>query len=152
MYFLRYKIPDEGETKFRGGFRPGGSVGCFGMIVMFFVNKKVEKISKNRKSLISRNRGFKSELRKSVRRLKERTLSMVSLASSNWKQSRMNLSSSISNISLKERTRRASAVDQSQSQGREVTGRRRHMSMQDRVEMYNTVLALEQEENRFREQ
>ena len=126
MYFLRYKIPDEGETKFRGGFRPGGSVGCFGMIVMFFVNKKVEKISKNRKSLISRNRGFKSELRKSVRynsvyvfsptyktssklivfpsrRLKERTLSMVSLASSNWKQSRMNLSSSSSNISLKER-------------------------------------------------
>ena len=96
------------------------------MIVMFFVNKKVEKINKNRKSLISRNRGFKSELRKSVRynsvyvfspthktsskltvfpsrRLKERTLSMVSLASSNWKQSRMNLSSSISNISLKER-------------------------------------------------
>ena len=67
MYFLIYKIPDEGETKFRGGFRPGGSVGCFGMIVMFFVNKKVEKISKNRKSLISRNRGFKSELRKSVR-------------------------------------------------------------------------------------
>ena len=37
------------------------------MIVMFFVNKKVEKISNNRKSLISRNRGFKSELRKSVR-------------------------------------------------------------------------------------
>ena len=67
MYFLRYKIPDEGDTKFRGGFRPGGSVGCFGMIVMFFVNKKVEKINKNRKSLISRNRGFKSELRKSVR-------------------------------------------------------------------------------------
>ena len=38
-----------------------------GMIVMFFVNKKVEKINKNRKSLISRNRGFKTELKKSVR-------------------------------------------------------------------------------------
>ena len=37
------------------------------MIVMFFVNKKVEKINKNRKSLISRNRGFKTELKKSVR-------------------------------------------------------------------------------------
>ena len=38
-----------------------------GMIVMFFVNKKVEKMNKNRKSLISRNRGFKTELKKSVR-------------------------------------------------------------------------------------
>ena len=63
-----YSIYDEGETKYKENFGPGGGdVGCFGMIVMFFVSKKVEKINKNRKSLISRNRGFKTELKKSVR-------------------------------------------------------------------------------------
>ena len=65
---MDFSLYDEGETKYKENIAPGGGdVGCFGMIVMFFVNKKVEKINKNRKSLISRNRGFKTELKKSVR-------------------------------------------------------------------------------------
>ena len=43
------------------------------------------------------------------------------------------------------RSRRASAVDQSQAVEGVLQGRRRHLSMQDRLEMYNTKLAREQE-------
>ena len=81
---IDFSFYEEGETKYKDNFGPAGDIGCFGMIVnihnvrrirmmtkgmivMFFVNKKVEKINKNRKSLISRNRGFKTELKKSVR-------------------------------------------------------------------------------------
>ena len=46
------------------------------------------------------------------------------------------------------RSRRASAVDQSQAVVGVGQGRRRHLSMQDRLEVYNTKLAREQEELR----
>ena len=46
------------------------------------------------------------------------------------------------------RSRRHSQIDHKAVADVGLGGRRRHMSMQDRVEMYNTVLALEDEANK----
>ena len=62
-----YSIYDSGETKYAKTFGPQQSLGCFSMVVMYFVNRKQEQVRKHRKSLISRNKGFKSEFRNSVR-------------------------------------------------------------------------------------
>ena len=63
-----FSIYEEGETKYSDHFGPKpGHLGCFGLILMYFVNKKQEQIRKNQKSLISRNRGFGKGLKKSVR-------------------------------------------------------------------------------------
>merc|ERR1719192_2492069 len=99
---------------------------------MWFMFRKQEKVRERRKSLISRNRGFRAEFRKSVSKLKTRTMSALSVASTNWRQSRMNLAASTTNLNL--RTRHQSHSDPSAVVG--VAGRRRHLSMQDRVELY----------------
>ena len=141
------------------------------------VFRKQEKVRERRKSLISRNRGFRAEFRKSVRyryrgyllcvvsvfvmcsKLKTRTMSALSVASTNWRQSRLNLATSTTNLNLRyrkvstylymdhdcrlARTRHQSHSDPSAAVG--VAGRRRHLSMQDRVELYNTALELDTE-------
>merc|ERR1719341_1682194 len=126
--------PDDEETKYtdKFGAAPGQHIGCFGSIVMYFVNKKQQKARKNHKSLISRNQKVKRGFNRSVRRLKDRTMSMMSVASTNWKSSRMHLAESMTNLSM--RSRRPSKVDS-------LPGRSRHMSMQDRLETYNEELA-----------
>ena len=55
----------------------------------------------------------------------------------------MNLAGSVANIVP--RSRHNSMIDTGDSMLNKITGRKRHMSMQDRVEMYNTVIALEDE-------
>ena len=55
----------------------------------------------------------------------------------------MNLAGSVANIVP--RSRHNSMIDTGDSMLNKITGRKRHMSMQDRVEMYNTVIALEEE-------
>jgi len=109
---------------------------------MYMVNRNQRRARLNQKSLISRNR-VKTGFKQSARRLKERTLSMISLASTNWRSS--------SNVNLSTRSRHNSAADPSPSEGEGIastSGRKRHMSMQDRVEMYNTVLEMEQEDKK----
>ena len=44
-------------------------MGCFGFLVMYFVTKNHQRVAENRKSLISRNKGFKTGLRQSARYL-----------------------------------------------------------------------------------
>ena len=55
----------------------------------------------------------------------------------------MNLAGSVANIVP--RSRHNSMIDTGDSMLNKITRRKRHMSMQDRVEMYNTVIALEEE-------
>ena len=92
-------------------------------------------------------------------KLKTRTMSALSVASTNWRQSRLNLATSTTNLNLRyrkvstylyvdhdcllARTRHQSSSDPSAAVG--VSGRRRHLSMQDRVELYNTALELDTE-------
>ena len=85
-----FSIYEEGDTKFKGDKH----FGCFGLILMYFVHKNQEKKRRNQKSFISRNQQFRKELSKSVRKLKDRTVSMISIASTNWKQSRLSLTPS----------------------------------------------------------
>eukprot|EP00092_Neocalanus_flemingeri_P019327 GFUD01020933.1.p1 GENE.GFUD01020933.1~~GFUD01020933.1.p1 ORF type:complete len:242 (+),score=59.64 GFUD01020933.1:39-764(+) len=118
--------PEEEETRYSDKFGTTAKLGCFGSIVMYFVSKKQEKVRKNHKSLITRNQGFKKELNKSVRRLKDRTVSMMSLASTNWRNSKIHLAESMTNIAT--RSRHNSKADQRRS---------RHISVQDRLELYN---------------
>merc|ERR1711970_638957 len=98
--FYRYD-PDDEETKYseRFGSVPGPGLGCFGSIVMFFVHKKQKKMRKNHRSLISRNQRFKRGVNQSMKKLKERTMSMMSIAGTNWKSSRMQLAESMTNLS-----------------------------------------------------
>ena len=106
---------------------------------MFFVNKKQEKVRKNHKSLISRNQRLKRDVRRSVRRLKDRTASMMSLASTNWRNSRMNLAESMNNLST--RSKNSSKADTLPAFSRnENSTKTRHLSMQDRLEAYNQEL------------
>ena len=128
--------PDEEETRYSEKFRtvPGPDIGCFGAIVMYFVNKKQEKVRMNHKSLISRNQRFKRGMNRSMKKLKDRTVSMMSIASTNWKSSRMHLAESMTNLSM--RSRRPSKAET-------LPGRTRHMSMQDRLEIYNEELDTE---------
>lgn len=97
-----FSVYEEGQTKYSDNFgsKPG-QLGCFGLILMYFVHKNQEKARKNHKSLISRNRGFKTGIKRSVRKLQERTMSMISLASTNWRQSRMNLAGSMANLAAR---------------------------------------------------
>ena len=94
-----FSVYEEGQTKYSDNFdaKPG-QLGCFGLILMYFVHKNHEKARKNHRSLISRNRGFKTGIKRSVRKLQERTMSMISLASTNWRHSRMNLAGSMANL------------------------------------------------------
>merc|ERR1711872_66675 len=116
--------PDDEETKYseKFGSVPGPGLGCFGTIVMYFVHKKQVKARQNHRSLISRNQRFKRGVNQSMRKLKERTMSMMSIASTNFKSSKMHLAESMTNLS------------------KSLPSRSRHMSMQDRLEMYNEEL------------
>jgi len=143
-----FSIYEEGHTKYSSNFGappPGpGQLGCFGFIVMYMVNRNHSRARQDKKSLISRNK-VKTGFKQSARRLKERTRSMLSLASTNWRNSGI----FSSNVNLSTRSRHNSAVDPCPSEfegGAGASGRQRHMSMQDRVEMYNTVLEIEQED------
>ena len=113
------------------GSVPDPGIGCFGAIVMYLVHKKHAKVRKNNKSFISRNQRFKRGVNHSMKKLKERTISMMSIASTNWKSSRMHLAESMTSLSMK--TRHNSKADS-------LPARTRHMSMQDRLEMYNEEL------------
>ena len=94
-----FSVYEEGETKFKPSRVMGGKhLGCFEPILMYFVHKNNEKTRRNQKSFISRNQQFRKELSKSVKKLKERTVSMMSIASTNWKESRLNLASSMTNL------------------------------------------------------
>ena len=89
-----FSIYEEGDTK----FKRDKHFGCFGLIFMYFVHKNQEKNRRNQKSFISRNQQFRKELSKSVRKLKDRTVSMISIASTNWKQSRLSITPSKTSI------------------------------------------------------
>ena len=96
-----FSVYEEGETKFKPSPVMGGKdLGCFGPILMYFVHKNNEKTRRNQKSFISRNQQIRKELSKSVKKLKDRTVSMMSIASTNWnwKESRLNLASSMTNL------------------------------------------------------
>ena len=110
-----FSVYEEGETKFKTTSNFGGNFGCFGLILMYFVHKNQEKTRKNHKSLISRNQNYRKEFGNSVRcaveyqykapvdstysrKLRERTVSMMSIVSTNWRESRLNLASSMTNL------------------------------------------------------
>jgi len=129
--YYKYENEDE-EVKFsdKFGAPPGPDLGCFGSIVMYFVNKKQKKVRKNHKSLISRNQRIKRGVGRSMKKMKERTVSMLSIASTNWKASKMHLAESMMNLPTRSR-------HPSKSDFKIETTRSRHVSMQDRLEMYN---------------
>ena len=59
----------------------------FGRVLMFFVLNKQQKMARRQKSLISRNRkntGFNA----SIKRIRQRTMSMMSIVSTNFGESR----------------------------------------------------------------
>ena len=94
-----FSLYEEGETKFKPTPVLGGKhFGCFGMILMYFVQKNNEKTQRNKKSFISRNQQFRKELGKSLKKMRDRTVSMMSIASTNWRESRLNLASSMTNL------------------------------------------------------
>ena len=95
-----FSVYEEGDTKYQPTPVLGGKhFGCFGLILMYFVHKNNEKTRRYKMSFISRNQQFKKELSKSVKKLKDRTVSMLSIASTNWKESRLNLASTMTNLS-----------------------------------------------------
>merc|ERR1719233_451231 len=71
-----------------------------------------------------------------MKKLKERTMSMMSIASTNWKSSKIHLAESMTNLSM--RSKHASKAET-------LPGRSRHMSMQDRLEMYNEELDMDKD-------
>ena len=94
-----FSIYEDEDTKFKSTPVLGDKhFGCFGLILMYLVHKNQEKTRRNQKSFISRNQQFRKELSKSVRKLKDRTVSMISIASTNWKESRLNLATSMTNL------------------------------------------------------
>ena len=138
----KYDTEEEEEDKRdlnKFGTNPKAKIGCFGSLMMYFVNKKQKKIRKHHVSLISRNRGFRHGFNRSMRKLKDRTVSMMSIASTNWKSSRMHLAESMTNISSRS-SRKTSKADS-------LPARMRHLSMQDRLETYNEELAYGQDNN-----
>ena len=132
--------PDDEETMYsdKFGAMPTADPGCFGSIILYFVNKKQKKVRKNHKSLISRNQRVKRGFNRSIRKLKDRTTSMMSVASTNFKNSRTHLAESMTNLSIRSRHPSASRTES-------LPARMRHMSMQDRLETYNEELASDEQ-------
>merc|ERR1712215_158204 len=132
--------PDDEETMYsdKFGTMPTADPGCFGSIILYFVNKKQKKVRKNHKSLISRNQRVKKGFNRSIKKLKDRTTSMMSVASTNFKNSRTHLAESMTNLSIRSRHPSASRTES-------LPARMRHMSMQDRLETYNEELASEEQ-------
>ena len=132
---------DDEDTKYseKFGSVPDPGLGCFGAILMYFVHKKQAKVRKNHKSLISRNQRFKRGVNHSMKKLKERTMSMMSIASTNWKSSKMHLAESMTNLSMRSKHT---------SKAETLPGRSRHMSMQDRLEMYNEELDMDKDSDK----
>ena len=93
-----FSVYEEGETKFKPTKLGDKHFGCFGLILMYFVHKNQEKTRRNKKSFISRNQQFRKEFSRSVKKLKDRTVSMMSIASTNWRESRLNLASSMTHL------------------------------------------------------
>merc|ERR1711915_498585 len=133
--------PDDEETMYSdkfGTMPTTADPGCFGSIILYFVNKKQKKVRKNHKSLISRNQRVKKGFNRSIKKLKDRTTSMMSVASTNFKNSRTHLAESMTNLSIRSRHPSASRTES-------LPARMRHMSMQDRLETYNEELASEEQ-------
>ena len=77
------EITEDEERKVKMKRKPS----WFGRVLMFFVTNKQQKMARRQKSLISRNRrgtGFNA----SMKRIRQRTMSMVSLVSTNCAESR----------------------------------------------------------------
>ena len=77
------EITEDEERKVKMKRKPS----WFGRVLMFFVTNKQQKMARRQKSLISRNRrgtGFNA----SMKRIRQRTMSMVSLVSTNFAESR----------------------------------------------------------------
>ena len=77
------EISEDEERKVKLNRKPS----WFGRVLMFFVVNKQQKMARRQKSLISRNRkntGFNA----SIKRFRQRTMSMVSIVSTNLADSR----------------------------------------------------------------
>ena len=77
------EITEEEERKVKLKRKPS----WFGRVLLFFVSNKQQKMARRQKSLISRNRrntGFNA----SIKRFRQRTMSMVSIVSTNFADSR----------------------------------------------------------------
>ena len=77
------EITEDEERKVKMNRKPS----WFGRVVMFFVLNKQQKMARRQKSLISRNRkntGFNA----SIKKIRQRTMSMVSIVSTNFAESR----------------------------------------------------------------
>merc|ERR1711953_214120 len=115
------EITEEEERKVKLKRKPS----WFGRVLLFFVSNKQQKMARRQKSLISRNRrntGFNA----SIKRFRQRTMSMVSIVSTNFADSR-------SRANSQSRSRHASAVDRAVET---LKGRERHTSMVDRIEAW----------------
>ena len=80
------EITEDEERKVKMKRKPS----WFGRVLMFFVTNKQQKMARRQKSLISRNRrgtGFNA----SMKRIRQRTMSMVSIVSTNFAESRYNI-------------------------------------------------------------
>ena len=80
------EITEDEERKVKMKRKPS----WFGRVLMFFVTNKQQKMARRQKSLISRNRrgtGFNA----SMKRFRQRTMSMVSIVSTNFAESRYNI-------------------------------------------------------------
>merc|ERR1712181_147697 len=116
------EITEDEERKVKMKRKPS----WFGRVLMFFVTNKQQKMARRQKSLISRNRrgtGFNA----SMKRIRQRTMSMVSLVSTNFAES------SRSRANSQSRSRHTSAVDRAVES---LKGRERHTSMVDRIEAW----------------
>jgi len=116
------EITEDEERKVKMKRKPS----WFGRVLMFFVTNKQQKMARRQKSLISRNRrgtGFNA----SMKRIRQRTMSMVSLVSTNFAES------SRSRANSQSRSRHTSAVDRAVES---LKGRERHTSMMDRIEAW----------------
>jgi len=116
------EITEDEERKVKMNRKPS----WFGRVVMFFVLNKQQKMARRQKSLISRNRkntGFNA----SIKKIRQRTMSMVSIVSTNFAES------SRSRANSQSRSRHTSAVDRAVEMQK---ARERHTSMVDRIEAW----------------
>merc|ERR1719370_1349818 len=117
------EISEDEERKGKLNQKPS----WFGRVLMFFVLNKQQKMARRQKSLISRNRkntGFNA----SIKKIRQRTMSMVSIVSTNFTDS-----SSRSRANSQSRSRHTSAVDRA---AETLKARERHTSMVDRIEAW----------------
>ena len=78
------EISEDEERKVKLNRKPS----WFGRVLMFFVLNKQQKMARRQKSLISRNRKNTTGFNASIKRFRQRTMSMVSIVSTNFADSR----------------------------------------------------------------